>query len=133
LEQYGGDTGHTDPRSDIYALGATLYHMLTNVAPSEAKQRFLNPSALVPPSQLNSGIYSQLEQSLLWALELHPDQRPSDVVTLKEALLQGASIPSSSEISLGHSLWNLFGSRLDRALGLTAILLFAIALVASVN
>src|SRR4030066_1727552 len=28
LEQYGGDTGHTDRRSDIYAFGATLYHLL---------------------------------------------------------------------------------------------------------
>ncbi len=30
LEQYGGDTGHTDARSDIYAFGATLYHLFTN-------------------------------------------------------------------------------------------------------
>ena len=27
LEQYGGDTGFTDVRSDIYSLGATMYHL----------------------------------------------------------------------------------------------------------
>ena len=40
LEQYGGADSHTDVRSDIFAFGATLYHLLTNQSPSEARERF---------------------------------------------------------------------------------------------
>ena len=47
LEQYGGDSGHTEIRSDIYAFGATLYHLLTNQPPAGARERFLVVFSLV--------------------------------------------------------------------------------------
>ncbi len=87
LEQYGGDTGHTDARSDIYALGATLYHLLTNHPPVEARELFLHPEALVPPRQFNPGISPRTERAVLWAMSLHPEDRPQDVETFRLALL----------------------------------------------
>ncbi|HBF40665.1 MAG TPA: serine/threonine protein kinase [Anaerolineaceae bacterium] len=87
LEQYGGDIGHTDARSDIFAFGSTLYHLLTNKPPADARERFLNPLSLVPPRSINPLINPKTEKAILWAMELHPDARPENVNEFREALI----------------------------------------------
>jgi len=87
LEQYGGDTGHTDVRSDIYAFGATLYHLLSGTPPVEARERFLSPEQLTPLHKLNPKISARTERAVLWALSLHPDERPQNVKAFRDALL----------------------------------------------
>lgn len=86
LEQYGGDQGHTDVRSDVFSMGATMYHLLTNTAPTDARQRFLHPDSLKPPRSINHDISSRTEKCLLWAMNLHPDERPDSVSIFRQAL-----------------------------------------------
>lgn len=86
LEQYGGDAGHTDSRSDIYALGGTLYHLLTNEAPINVRDRFLAPGSLTPIRQINPNVSVRTERAIHWALQLHPEDRPEDVNAFLKAL-----------------------------------------------
>lgn len=95
LEQYGGDTGHTDIRSDIYAFSASLYHLLTGHPPVEAKQRFLNPHALTLPRDLNPELSEGAERAILWGIALHPSDRPDTVEDFWEALRGAADPPSN--------------------------------------
>jgi serine/threonine-protein kinase len=91
LEQYGGDTGHTDVRADIYSLGATLYHLLTGKPPADAKERFLRPGSLTPPRSINPDISPQTERALLRAMAMHPDQRPASVAEYQPLLFDTPS------------------------------------------
>lgn len=83
--------GVTDERSDIYALGATLYAALTGRAPVDSRQRQMG-HALPPPRQLNQAITPRTEAAILQALELAPERRFQNLEETKTAL--GMPLPA---------------------------------------
>ena len=131
LEQYGGDSGHTDKRSDIYAFGATFYHLLTNTPPPEAKQRFLTPESLLPPREINPSIPRRLEQVILSAMSLHPDGRPEDMLSLQDIHLREHHIDLTINGVRFPQVKELFRSPTDRLFLGAAMALALLAIVTS--
>jgi serine/threonine protein kinase len=86
LEQIQG-TG-TDPRSDLYSLAATLYHLLTKTPPEDALTRAMallshQPDPLVPANRLVPEIPAGVAGILQKALSLNAAQRPSTAAEMR--------------------------------------------------
>ncbi len=134
LEQYGSDETHTDARSDIYAFGATLYHLLTNEPPIDARRRFIQPSSLVAPRQINSSLASRTERAILWAMALHPDDRPQSMEILTSFLFGGGNIltrPRPSQVGSEPPPPEVFASRADSIVAWAAASLLLLSLIAT--
>jgi serine/threonine-protein kinase len=133
LEQYGSDDVHTDARSDIYSFGATFYHLLTNEPPVDARRRFIQPASLVAPRQINPAISRRTEQAILWAMSLHPDDRPATIGDLSAFFFEGAERSAHPAATSGWLELRplLTQSRSDAILAWAAASLLFLSLVAT--
>jgi serine/threonine-protein kinase len=103
LEQYGD--GITDARSDIYALGATLDHLLTEQKPPESIQQAVASVPLPPPRQLNRKISPAAEEAILKAVEITTDRRFQNVEQLRSTLFGPPPKKQSRPLPTGRSRW----------------------------
>ena len=77
--QFGG-MGQTDGRTDIYCLGATLYHLITGKNPSEP------PYEMKPIREINASLSSGLERIILKCTQRDPQDRYQSCAELMYAL-----------------------------------------------
>lgn len=106
----------TDERSDLFALGATLYHLLTGRPPSDGNNKTIDalirdaaviqskPDPIVAPMLLNPAIPEPISQAIMRAMALKKEERFASAAEFRQALKQ----PSQSSTS--GSLKSLLGT-----------------------
>ncbi len=84
-EQYG--TARTDPRTDVYSLGATLYAALTGVIPEDGLARAMDNVELTPLRKRNPKVSRKLASAIEKAMAVRPDERFQSAEEFKQALV----------------------------------------------
>ncbi|MFL6468276.1 MAG: serine/threonine protein kinase [Pyrinomonadaceae bacterium] len=102
LEQIQG-TG-TDPRSDLYSLCATVYHLITGAAPEDALTRAMavlsnQPDPLLPAMSVNPAIPEGLAAVLHHSLDLTAGRRPTSALDLRTRLREHERFAHESNFS----------------------------------
>lgn len=91
-EQYG--TASTGPYSDQYALGATLYALLTARKPEDSIQRVLVHAELAPLRSLNPAVPQHIAAAIERAMSIRPQDRFFDVDEMIQALTDPSYEPT---------------------------------------
>lgn len=79
-------SGNVEPRSDIYSLGSTMFHLLTGADPQSNPLLIFDFNKNPRPRQINSRLSDQIEQIIMRAVEYNSGQRFNSAAEMRENL-----------------------------------------------
>jgi serine/threonine protein kinase len=110
IEQYN-KSSRKGKYTDIYALGGTLYFLLTGKKPMDATERIY--SQLKAPHQVNPNVSIQVSSLIMLAMQMKPEDRFSTVTEIKHAFNQLLNVEDTTaantpiELNLSKEEWSV--------------------------
>lgn len=94
-------SGNVEPRSDIYSLGSTMFHLLTGADPQSNPLLIFDFQKNPRPRQINSQLSDQIERILMRCVEYTAQARFESAAELKSVLEDHFAALSSNALSYG--------------------------------
>jgi serine/threonine-protein kinase len=93
--------GRVEPRSDVYSLGATMFHLLTGSDPQDNPLLIFDFAKNPRPRQIAPSISSEMEQILMRSVEYKPEDRFATAGAMRDALASHLEKLISGQVSYG--------------------------------
>lgn len=93
--------GRVEPRSDVYSLGATMFHLLTGSDPQDNPLLIFDFAKNPRPRQIAPSISSEMEQILMRSVEYKPEDRFASAGAMRDALASHLEKLMSGQVSYG--------------------------------
>src|SRR6266550_448241 len=93
--------GRVEPRSDVYSLGATMFHLLTGSDPQDNPLLIFDFAKNPRPRQIAPSISSEMEQILMRSVEYKPEDRFVSAGAMRDALANHLEKLIAGQVSYG--------------------------------
>jgi serine/threonine protein kinase, bacterial len=93
--------GRVEPRSDVYGLGATMFHLLTGSDPQDNPLLIFDFTKNPRPRQITPSLSSEMEQILMRSVEYQPQDRFASAGAMRDALAIHLEKLMAGQVSYG--------------------------------